>query len=110
MRKNLLWILGGFALGVLATAYCTHQWVARAQQSERPGTSLDNPIDMPRDLSGLSIKIPRIRVAHTKDPAKKGGSMYLQTVDPWLGYEWGRFLTQRNFRYQDGVYTSEIGK
>src|SRR5262249_26171868 len=62
------------------------------------------------DLSGLSIKIPRIRVVHTKDPTKKGGSMYLQQVDPWLGYQWGRSLTQRNFRQQDGVYTSEIGK
>ena len=30
--------------------------------------------------------------------------MYLQQVDPWLGYQWGRSLTQRNFRERDGVY------
>lgn len=104
MRKNFLWILGGFLLGVLATAYGTHQWLARAQQTERPGSSLDNPIDVPRDLSGLSIKSPRIRVVHTTDPWQEGGSMYLQEVDPWLGYMWGKALFQRNFRERDGVY------
>ena len=66
--------------------------------TERPGTSLDNPIDVPRDLAGLSIKNPRIRVIHTTDPHLEGGSMYLQEVDPWLGYMWGKSLTQRNFR------------
>ena len=53
MRKNAIWICGGFILGVLATAYCMQQWMAYAQQTERPGNSLDNPIDVPRDLSGL---------------------------------------------------------
>jgi hypothetical protein len=104
MRKNLLWIAGGFVLGVLATAWCVNQWAVRAQQTERPGNSLDNPIDVPRDLAGLSIKIPRIRVVHTADPWQEGGSMYLQEVDPWLGYMWGKNLTQRNFRDRDGVY------
>ena len=62
----------------MATAHVTHQWAANAQQTERPGNSLDNPIDVPRDLTGLSIKIPRIRVVHTTDPLLEGGSMYLQ--------------------------------
>jgi hypothetical protein len=83
-------------------------WV-RGQLSERPGNSLDNPVDVPRDLSGLSIKNPRIRVVHTTDPSKAGGSMYLQQVDPWLGYQWGRSMTQRNFRDRDGVY-GDAGK
>lgn len=104
MRKNLLWIVGGFLLGIGATVWYTQEWMARAQQTERPGNSLDNPIDVPRDLSGLSIKIPRIRVVHTTDPWQEGGSMYLQEVDPWLGYAWGRALSQRNFRERDGVY------
>jgi hypothetical protein len=104
MRKNTLWILCGFLLGVGASVYFTHEYMARAQQTERPGNSLDNPIDMPRDLAGLSIKIPRIRVVHTTDPWQEGGSMYLQEVDPWLGYAWGRALSQRNFRERDGVY------
>src|SRR5947209_5515726 len=75
MNKRLVYTVCGFAIGVLATLSLNGSWGVWAQLSERPGTSLDNPIDTPRDLSGLSIKIPRIRVVHTKDPAKKGGSM-----------------------------------
>lgn len=104
MRTQLAWIVGGFVLGTLATMYLTHLVVAPAQQIERPGNSLENPIDVPRDLGGLSIKNPRVRVVHTTDPWAAGGSMYLQQVDPWLGYQWGRSLTQRNFRERDGVY------
>jgi hypothetical protein len=104
MVKRLTFSLSGFVLGVALTLYLGHALPGRAQLSERPGNSRDNPIDVPRDLSGLSIKNPRIRVVHTTDPGKEGGSMYLQEVDPWLGYQWGRSLTQRNFRERDGVY------
>src|SRR5262249_34457757 len=97
-------LVTGFVLGVLVSALFTHLLALRAQQGERPGNSRDNPRDTPRDLSGLSLKNPRVRVVHTTDPDKAGGSMYLQQVDPWLGYEWGRSLTQRNFRDRDGVY------
>jgi hypothetical protein len=109
MHKNILWVAGGFVLGLLAAGYVGHQLLLRAQQSERPGTTLDNPVDMPRDLSGLSIKNPRIRIVHTTDPWQEGGSMYLQEVDPWLGWMWGKSLTQRNFRERDGVY-GDAGK
>jgi Di-haem oxidoreductase, putative peroxidase len=94
----------GFVLGVAASASLTHLLALRAQQTERPGCWSDDPRAVPRDLSGLSIKNPRVRVVHTTDPDKAGGSMYLQVVDPWLGYEWGRSLTQRTFRDRDGVY------
>ncbi len=77
---------------------------SRAQLQERPGGSRDDPIDVPRDLSGCSIKNPRVRVVHTTDAALAGGSMYLQAADPWLGYQWGRNLLQREFRERDGVY------
>src|SRR5262249_23938010 len=80
-----------------------------AQLGERPGNSMDNPIDTPRDLSGLSIKNPRIRIVHTTDPSRRGGSLYLQQVDPWLGYKWGWSLTQREWRERDGVY-GDAGK
>lgn len=82
---------------------------SQAQLGERPGHSGNNPIDYPRDLSGLSIKNPRIRIVHTTDPKKRGGSMYLQAIDPWLGYRWGWSLTQREFRARDGVY-GDAGK
>jgi cytochrome c peroxidase len=80
-----------------------------AQLGERPGNSQDNPVDTPRDLSGCSVKNPRVRVVHTTDPLLAGGSMYLQQVDPWLGYKWGWSLTQREFRERDGVY-GDAGK
>jgi hypothetical protein len=102
MGKRSHWTLMGLFLG------CTIVTL-RAQQTERPGNSLDHPIQTPRDLSGLSIKNPRVRVVHTTDAAKEGGSLYLQQVDPWLGYQWGRSLFQRNFRERDGVY-GQAGK
>jgi hypothetical protein len=102
--KRYILVIVGFSLGVGVTLYWTRQTLVQAQLSERPGNSLSNPIDEPKDLSGLSIKNPRIRVVHTTDPWQEGGSMYLQQVDPWLGYQWGRSLTQRNFRERDGVY------
>src|SRR5262249_20748438 len=104
MSKRLVLTITGFVAGVAATLWLGHGLSARAQLSERPGNSLDPHIELPHDLSGLSIKIPRIRVVHTTDPHKPGGSLYLQQVDPWLGYQWGRTLFQRNFREQDGVY------
>jgi hypothetical protein len=102
----------GILTAILAVvAVLTIPWVLRlaAQLDERPECSFDNPIDMPRDLTGCSIKNPRIRVVHTTDPAKAGGSMYLQQVDPFLGYKWGWSLTQREFRERDGVY-GDAGK
>lgn len=83
---------------------------ARADLTERPGNSLDDPIDVPHDLSGLSVKTPRVRIVHTTDPSKPGGSMYLQQADPWLGYQWGRDLIQREFRERDGVYADNNGR
>src|SRR6516225_11099528 len=109
MNKRLGFMVAGFVLGVLATVYLGQALWLRGQMTERPGNSMDNPVDTPRDLSGLSIKNPRIRVVHTTDPSKEGGSMYLQQVDPWLGYQWGRSMTQRNFRERDGVY-GDAGK
>src|SRR3954452_22448202 len=109
MRKHLVWVGGGFALGVLTAALATHQLALLAPQAERPGNSYDNPIDSPRDLAGLSVKNPRVRVVHTTDPWQAGGSMYLQQADPWLGYLWGKSLVNRNFRERDGVY-GDAGK
>src|SRR5438477_234110 len=62
------------------------------------------PRAFPDAWPGLAIKTPRVRVVHTTDPGQPGGSMYLQQADPWLGYQWGRNLTQREFRERDGVY------
>src|SRR5438105_1641971 len=93
MRIRSRLLLAGAVLAAAVTV--GHQVVAWAQLMERPGTSRDDPNEVPRDLTGLSIKNPRVRVVHTTDPAKAGGSLYLQQADPWLGYQWGRSLVQR---------------
>ena len=54
MGKRSSLIISAFMLGVLASVSVSHVLSVRAQQTERPGNSLDNPIDTPRDLSGLS--------------------------------------------------------
>src|SRR5262245_30471965 len=95
--------------GLAVVVWVVASSLSSAQVSERPGNSLDNPIDTPRDLLGLSIKNPRVRVVHTTDPARPGGSMYLQQADPWLGYKWGWSLTQREWRERDGVF-GDAGK
>lgn len=71
---------------------------------ERPGTSLDDPIDRPKDLSGRSIKCPRVRAVHSTDIADEGATAYLMKVDPWLGYQRGRELFLREFSQADGVF------
>ena len=109
MRQHVRVVLGLAAVGSLALVLYSQHTRLTAQLGERPGNSLDNPIDTPRDLSGCSIKNPRVRIVHTTDPAKPGGSMYLQQVDPFLGYKWGWSLTQREFRDRDGVY-GDAGK
>jgi hypothetical protein len=102
-------ILFGLSIIAVGAWFLFGRPQAPAQLGERPGNSLDNPIDTPRDLSGLSIKTPRVRIVHTINPWLPGGSLYLQQVDPWLGYQWGRDLTQREFRERDGVY-GDAGK
>lgn len=77
---------------------------AMAQLGERPGLSDDTSVG-PKDLSGLSIKTPRVRLVHTTDPSLAGGSMYLQTFDPYLAFKMGKDLTQREFRIRDGVFS-----
>lgn len=80
---------------------------AAGQLGERPGLS-DDTSNGPMDFSGLSVKTPRTRVVHTTDPSLAGGSMYLQTFDPFLAYKMGKDLTQREMRPRDGVFSADI--
>lgn len=76
---------------------------------ERPGNSSDDPIQKPKDLSGRSIKCPRVRAVHSTNPADAGATAYLTQVDPFLGYQRGRELFMREFSLSDGVF-GEPGK
>lgn len=70
----------------------------------RPGDSRANPLDAPRDLTGRSIKTPRVRAIHTTDPGQVGGTAYLTRKDPFLAYQRGRELVLREFSAADGVF------
>jgi hypothetical protein len=76
---------------------------------ERPGNSTDDPIQRPKDLSGRSIKCPRVRAVHSINVRDEGATAYLMEVDPWLGYQRGRELFLREFSQNDGVF-GESGK
>src|SRR5947209_16772658 len=71
---------------------------------ERPGTSRDDPALANRDLSGRSVKCPRVRMVHSTDPSRAGASAYFLCVDPWVGYARGRELFLREFAAADGVF------
>ncbi len=77
--------------------------------SERPGGSADDPADRPRDLSGRSVKTRRVRAVHAADPLLEGTTGYFIGRDPWLAYQRGRELIQREFSAADGVF-GESGK
>jgi hypothetical protein len=76
----------------------------RDYRFERPGGAGDDPAWVNRDLSGRSVKCPRVRVIHSTDPARAGASAYFLQVDPWLGYARGRELFLREFAAADGVF------
>ncbi len=76
---------------------------------ERPGNSEDDPIETPKDLTGRSIKCPRVRAVHSTKITDEGATEYLLKADPWLGYQRGRELFVREFSKSDGVF-GEPGK
>ena len=57
------------------------------------------------DVSGRSVKNPRVRAVHTTDPALEGGTAHLFAMDPFLAYQLGRNLNFREFRERDGTFS-----
>lgn len=97
-------------LALLLLAGCASPEVAKpeapvrlAYSSERPGGSGDDPVERPRDLTGRSVKTRRVRAIHG-DPSKPGTAAYFITNDPWLAWQRGRELCQREFSVADGAF------
>jgi di-heme oxidoreductase (putative peroxidase) len=101
--RRLLWIAGVVLVPVLGLALQSEP-VRLEYRTERPGGSRDDPVVAPRDLSGRSIKTPRVRVVHSMDAGQEGTSAYFLFADPWLGYGRGRELFLREFAAWDGVF------
>ncbi len=71
--------------------------------TERPGGADSDPLEMPRDLTGRSVKTARVRALH--GPAWLPGSVpWLLEHDPWLAYQRGRELSLREFSRSDGAF------
>jgi hypothetical protein len=101
--RRCLWIAAAILAPVVAVAM--QNGPPRLEyRTERPGGSQDDPIFAPRDLSGRSIKTPRVRILHSEDPRQAGTSAYFLYTDPWVGYQRGRELFLREFAAWDGVF------
>jgi hypothetical protein len=70
--------------------------------SQRPGGECHDPLEHPRDISGRSVKTPRIRAIH--GTSLPGSSGWLMEHDPFLAYQWGRDLSLREFSVADGAF------
>jgi len=77
--------------------------VRLSYSSERPGGAGDDPVDRPRDLSGRSVKTRRVRMIHG-DSSKPGTAAWFIANDPWLAWQRGRELCQREFSAADGAF------
>ena len=71
---------------------------------ERPGGLGDDPIARPRDVTGRSIKCPRVRAHHAGPDGAEGTTGWLVRNDPWLGWQRGRELFLREFSRDDGAF------
>lgn len=79
---------------------------AAAQYAERP--ALFGSGSPAVDVSGRSIKDPRVRAVHTNDPNLVGGTAWLFERDPFLAYQLGRNLNFLEFTPQMGVFDARI--
>lgn len=82
-------------------------WVGAMTQpipyaSQRPGGAHSDPLEQPRDLTGRSVKTPRVRAVHGRE--LPGSSGWLMEHDPWLAYQMGRDLGLREFSRADGAF------
>jgi hypothetical protein len=82
--------------------------LAAGQLAVRPGSTRDHPHERPWDVSGRSLKAPRVRAFHD-DGTVPGGSVWLMRHDPFIAFAIGRDLNLRDWQLRDGVF-GESGK
>ncbi len=109
MKTRQVLRLVGWAAALVAVAALSATPGDVAPSPERGGNSTDDPIRRPKDITGRSIKCPRIRAVSSADPAHEGATGWLFTNDPWLAYQRGREMFVREFSRADGAF-GEQGK
>ena len=60
--------------------------------------------EAPDDATGVSIPYPLIHLIHSRDTAQPGTTGWLSRRDPFLLYQLGRDLLNRQFNLSHGVY------
>lgn len=60
----------------------------------------------PLDPSGIAILHPRVRLIHSHDPELEGTTAWLRQNDPFLLYQLGRDLVNRQYEREHGVLGS----
>lgn len=88
-RPAILVCLVFFSLGFA----CWNLAVIRAQIAE----STEDP-------TGVSIPYPFVHLVHSRDAAREGTTAHLRAYDPYLLYQLGRDLLNRQFAFRHGVY------
>lgn len=68
------------------------------------GVSRSQVPEDPFDPNGVAIPHRFIHLVHTTDVRQKGGTAYLRSYDPFLFYQLGRDLVQREFTPSLGAY------
>jgi len=101
MQHNLL----RAAFGAVVLAFSTFS-PAFGQYVERP--DLFGSGSKAVDVSGRSIKDPRVRAVHTTDPTQAGGTAYLFDQDPFLAYQLGRNLNFFEFNEHCGTFDARV--
>lgn len=91
----------------LVFLFPTASGVASAQYAER--SALLGSGQPGVDVSGRSVKNPRVRAVHSSDPALEGGTGNLIARDPFLAYQLGRNMNLREFRHRDGALLKNVG-
>lgn len=77
--------------------------LAAAQYAERPDLAGSGSPAV--DVSGRSVKNPRVRAIHSDSLSDVGGTAWLLENDPYLAYQLGRNLNFREFRERDGIFS-----
>lgn len=90
---------------LLLLALCTAAVAQEVPYSvERPGGVTSDPLESPRDVTGRSVKLPRVRALHDPGGTVPGSAGWMLKNDPWLAYAWGRELALREFSAGEGAF------
>ncbi|MCE9584280.1 MAG: c-type cytochrome [Planctomycetes bacterium] len=109
MRLPMKFVFLAGAASIWAAASLTSFSGDLVPSPERPGNSSDDPIQKPKDLSGRSIKCPRVRAVSAGWDGEEGTTGWLFKNDPWMAYQRGREEFVREFSAVDGAF-GEPGK